>query len=112
MTQGDIVLVIMPQKDGRKKKRPALVLKKTEPFQDCLVCGISSKLQHEIEGFDVVIRKGEEGFSKTGLKCSSVIRLGFITTIAASRIPGVIGRIRPDQYDLIMDRLVNFLRPG
>lgn len=109
MTQGDIILIEMPQRDGRKKRRPALVLKVLPPFDDCLICGISTQLHQEVEDFDYILEKGSAGFEETGLKSDSLIRLGFITTISKSRIPGVIGHLPTGVHDILIGRLRRFL---
>ena len=109
MIPGDIVLVAMPTRKGKGKKRPALVLQKMQPFEDVLVCGISSQLQYEVKGFDLIIRAGDQNFDQTGLKKDSLIRLGYITTIAKNRIPGKIGKLPTDQFELLIDRLTAFL---
>lgn len=52
MKEGDVVLVPLPQADGRIKSRPAIVLRTMPPFADLLVCGISTQLHQEVAGFD------------------------------------------------------------
>ena len=42
MKDGDVVIVSLPQQDGSVKPRPALCLRRIPPFQDLLVCGIST----------------------------------------------------------------------
>jgi len=44
MKQGDVILTSMPQADGQVKNRPALFLRILPPFDDALVCGISTQL--------------------------------------------------------------------
>ncbi len=109
MTPGDIILVAMPTRKGKGKKRPALVLQKMLPFEDLLVCGISSQLHYEVKGFDLIIREEDQNFRQTGLKRDSLIRLGYITTIAKNRIPGKIGRLPAEHFETLITRLTNFL---
>ena len=40
MTDGDVVLVPLPQADGQVKNRPAIVLRAMPPHGDLLVCGV------------------------------------------------------------------------
>src|SRR6266581_2622566 len=55
MKAGDIVLARIPQADNQFKLRPALVLCLLPPFADFLVCGVSTQLRHEVEGFDEMV---------------------------------------------------------
>ena len=43
MKEGDVVLTPVPQADGQIKNRPALFLRTMPPFNDALVCGISTQ---------------------------------------------------------------------
>jgi len=52
VNEGDVVLTVLPQADGRLKNRPAAVLRRMPPFDDWLVCGITTQQQHGAEGFD------------------------------------------------------------
>ena len=88
-----MALLNMLQPDGSKKSRPILLLKQVRPFNDWIVCAISSQLQQEVKGFDYVILDTSSEYTATGLKQSSVIRLGMISTVSKSAIPGIIGNI-------------------
>jgi len=55
MKEGDVIVVPMPQADGRIKNRLAIVLREMPPFQDPLVCGVSTQLRQAAKGFDDVI---------------------------------------------------------
>ena len=110
MIPGDIVLIEMPQRDGRKKRRPALVLTLVPPFDDCLVCGISSQIHQEVVGFDYVLRQSDRGFAATGLKSYSLIRLGFVTTVSKNKIPGIIGHISVAVHQELLERFTFFLK--
>ncbi|MBE2202264.1 MAG: type II toxin-antitoxin system PemK/MazF family toxin [Anaerolinea sp.] len=52
MKQGDIVLTPLPQANGQVKNRPALFLRVMPPFNDALVCGISTQLRQQLPNFD------------------------------------------------------------
>ncbi len=43
--EGSICLISIPQADGKQKIRPVLLLKQFPPFNDYLVCGISTQIQ-------------------------------------------------------------------
>lgn len=52
MKQGDIVLTPLPQANGQVKNRPALFLRVMPPFNDALVCGISTQLRQQLPNFE------------------------------------------------------------
>lgn len=54
MREGDIVLASLQQADWQRKQRPVLLLKQMPPFQDWLVCNISSQLRQAVPDFDTV----------------------------------------------------------
>ena len=68
MNEGDVVLTVLPQVDGRLKNRPAAALRKMPPFDDWLVCGITTQQHHQAEGFDDPIRPGHDDYAPSGLK--------------------------------------------
>lgn len=93
MQEGDIALLNMMQPDGSVKHRPVLLLKKVPPFQDWIVCAVSSQLHQEVKGFDHPILQKDPDFPTTGLRQSSLVRLGMLSTVAKSALPGSIGRL-------------------
>lgn len=108
---GDIVLVAMLQADGIRKKRPALLLKQMPPFNDWLLCGISTQLRQEVEGFDELLEASAPYFPSTGLKATSLIRLGYISTLPSKMIVGSIGELPSSLYVDLLIRLRDHLRP-
>ena len=66
MTEGDISLTVLPQADGQRKSRPVVALRKMPPFDDWLVCGISTQLHHAVEGFDEVVHTGHDDYVASG----------------------------------------------
>src|SRR5438128_5477196 len=111
MKEGGVVLTPLPQADGQVKNRPAILLREMRPFGDFLVCGVSTKLQHEIPGFDEPIRPGDTDFTTSGLKAPSLIRLGFLAVLPASNFLGTIGSIDQARHDRLLERLCAYLRP-
>lgn len=109
MKAGDIALFSIQQADGRPKSRPVLLLKEMPPYNDWLVCGISSQLHQESKGFDYVILDNSPNYNKTGLKSSSVIRLGFLDVIPKNSVPGSIGNIDPTTLKMLLERLAKHL---
>lgn len=67
MTEGDVVLSPVPQADGTVKNRPAIFLRAMPPFNDLLICGVSTQLRHEVSGFDDLIRPNSDDFEQSGL---------------------------------------------
>lgn len=109
MKEGDIVIVAMPQADGATKNRPVVFLRELPPFGDVLVCGVSSQLRHEVKGFDEIITANDPDFGTSGLIDSSLIRLGFLTTVAQTRIAGSIGSISADRHSRLLSKLGEYL---
>jgi mRNA interferase MazF len=109
MKQGDIILTPIPQADGQVKNRPALFLREMPPFNDALVCGISTQLQHLVEGFDETIKQQDSDFASSGLVADSLIRLGFLALIPRSKIIGSIGSVDPLRHKRLLKNLSDYL---
>jgi mRNA interferase MazF len=109
MKAGEIALAQLQQADGRPKTRPVLVFTRMPPFSDHLVCALSSKLQHECIGFDEVIASGDDDFPDSGLKVSSLIRLGMVATIPSSAMLGILGRISEERLNRLRSRLARHI---
>jgi mRNA interferase MazF len=112
MKEGDVVLVPLPQEDGQRKPRPAIVLRTLPPFGDFLVCGVSSQLRQEAKGFDELITHTDLDFSQSGLRADSLIRLGFLAVYARSQLLGSIGEISTERHRRLVRRLADFLVAG
>ena len=83
MNQGDVILTPVPQADGVVKNRPAIFLREMPPYRDLLVCGVSTQLHREVKGFDEVVQLSDSDFAGSGLRTASLIRLGFLASIAS-----------------------------
>jgi mRNA interferase MazF len=101
----------LPQRDGTLKDRPALFLKKMPPFQDFLVCGISTQLHQAMPDFDEIIVSVDADFRTSGLKAASLIRLGYLAVLPRSELKGRIGSVSAARYKRLLTRLSDFLRP-
>jgi mRNA interferase MazF len=112
MSEGDVVLTPLPQADGQIKNRPALVLRVMPPHGDLLVCGVSTQLYHETQGFDEVIRPGDPDFAASGLKAASLIRLGFLVVLPAGSFLGAIGSVSLERHRRLVQRLSDYLVRG
>jgi mRNA interferase MazF len=85
MTEGDVVLTPLPQADGCTKPRPAILLRQVPPFGDWLVYGVSTQWRQEVAGFDEIIDLSHSDFRSSGLKATSLIRLGYLVVLPADR---------------------------
>lgn len=106
---GKICLAELPQVDGRKKKRPILILSKLPNRDHWFVCGISGKSYDMVNGFDETIPSEVGYFKQTGLKTSSTIKLGFVSYLDEARIEGIMGELPGEVYDLLMKRFLDHL---
>jgi mRNA interferase MazF len=109
MKAGDIALAQLQQADGRMKPRPVLVLHQMPPFADYLVCALSSKLHHECAGFDEIISSADGDFESSGLKVSSLIRLGMLATIPSPAVLGQLGTISKERLIRLRNRLARHI---
>ncbi len=109
MIEGEIILAQLPQADGGTKLRPVLLLKELPGYKDFLVCGISTQLRQLIAGFDELIDQTTSNFSQTGLRQTSIIRLGFLAVIPNQKIAGSIGKIEAVLHRTLVQRLATYL---
>ncbi|MGB3586619.1 MAG: type II toxin-antitoxin system PemK/MazF family toxin [Tunicatimonas sp.] len=109
MKEGDIALASLQQADGQRKLRPVLLFKQMPPYQDWLVCGISSQLRQAVANFDEVVQENDDDFLQSGLTVSSVIRLGFLATLPSRDLAGVIGQISQSRYQQLIENLIDKL---
>ena len=109
---GRVVLLRIPQTDQAPGKlRPALVIRKLPgPYDDWLICMISSQLLQHIPGFDEIIKKEDADFGQSGLKTSSVIRISRLAVVEKSTLLGSIGSISDERLNIIKNRLSNWIK--
>lgn len=93
--ESQIVLFRFPQTDQQYGKlRPALVVRKLPGrYEDWLISMISTQLSQEIPGFDEVVSPEDSDFNESGLKLTSLIRIGRLAVVNADILVGNIGRI-------------------
>ena len=108
---GQVVLFSFPQTDQTAGRlRPALVLGRLPgPYDDWLVCMISSQLRHEVSGVDEVIREADSDYAGTGLKTTSVIRVTRIAVVSGDILHGTIGTINQERLARIRTRIANWI---
>jgi len=111
MKEGDVLLASLAQGDGTFKDRPALFLKRMPPFQDFLVCGISSQIQQAVPELDETIMPTDVDFRTSGLKAASLIRLGYLAVLPRSAVKGRIGSVSGARRNRLLTRLSEFLLP-
>ena len=105
MKEADVVLTPIPQADGVIKNRPAIILRES----DFLVCGVSTQLDKEVKGFDEVISDTDEDFKSSGLRTSSLVRLGFLAVLPSRQIIGAIGSISSTRHGKLLKTLSDYL---
>jgi len=111
MKEGDVLLTPLPQADGRVKNRPAIFLREMPPFQDVLICGVSTQLHQMAPDFDEVITRRDSDFATSGLIAESLVRLGFLAVLPRRNIVGSIGTIAPERHTRLLRKLSRHLEP-
>ena len=108
---GDISLVRFPRADLKgDKHRPVLLLSKIRgPFDDWLICAITSQLRHEVKGWDEKIERTNNDFQGSGLKVPSLIRIGKLATVEEEVLEGILGKISSERLKKILKRLRDHL---
>jgi len=108
---GQVVLFRFPQTDIEEGKlRPALLLARLPgPYEDWLICMISSQFHQYIPDFDELVQESDADFAESGLKVPSVIRIGRLAVVADEILLGAIGQISMDRLERIKKRLAEWL---
>ncbi|MEK6726523.1 MAG: type II toxin-antitoxin system PemK/MazF family toxin [Deltaproteobacteria bacterium] len=109
--EGQITLFRFPQTNqAAGKLRPALVLRKIPgPYDDWLICMVSSQLSQELPEFDIVLYEKHSDFEQSGLKTSSVIRISRLAVVNKDILLGSIGNISEERLNLIKSRLSKWI---
>lgn len=108
MKAGDITLAKIPQ-DISGKLRPVLLLKQMPKYNDFLVCAITSQLHQYVPDFHLIIDQASTSFKHTGLKSSSVIRLGSLAVLPVANLAGSIGYLETVFYQRLINNLTSYL---
>ena len=112
MSPGDVVLIPLPQLSGPAKLRPALVLTLLPgPYQNVLLCGISTQVHLIQANWDELIQPSDGDFAGSGLHQASAIRLSYLYGADTMEIAGVIGAIESARLDRLRTHLADHLRP-
>lgn len=110
--EGQIILFRFPQADQVSGKlRPALVIRKLPgPYNDWLICMISSQISQLIPEFDEILSEEDTDFEHSGLKESSVIRISRLAVVDRSVLLGAVGEIDTQRLTRIKHRLSNWIK--
>ncbi|MCD6586703.1 MAG: type II toxin-antitoxin system PemK/MazF family toxin [Desulfobacteraceae bacterium] len=109
MKEGDVILAQVPQVNGKLKNRPAIFLREMPPYNDLLVCGVSTQLHQYVMNFDDIISPADENFKLSGLQSKSLIRLGFLAVLPRNSVLGSIGSISSERHKRLLKNLCDYL---
>lgn len=108
---GQIVLFRFPHTDFEEGKlRPALLLARLPgEYDDWLICMVSSQTRHYVAGVDELIQESDGDFATSGLKVTSVIRVGRLAIVSGDILLGAIGEISPERLRRVKETLASWL---
>jgi len=108
---GQVVVFRFPQTNLEEGKlRPALLLGKLPgEYDDWLICMISSQIRQYISGFDEIINDSDKDFGESGLKVTSVIRVGRLAVVSGEILLGAIGQISSERLNRVKNHLSDWL---
>ncbi len=93
------------------KPRPVLLVAPVPgPYEDWLICMISTQLHQALAGFDEVIDQDASDFQSSGLKVASVIRVARLAVVPSRMFIGSIGEISPERLRRIRRARVNWIQ--
>lgn len=93
------------------KPRPVSLLAPVPgPYDDWLVCMLSTQQQQTVVGFDEVIDPDAADFQSSGLKVASVIRLARLAVVPVDLLVGSIGEISPERLQRIQQKLARWIQ--
>ena len=108
---GHVSLVRFPRTNLEEGKcRPVLLLAEMPgPFHDWLVCAITSQIRHAVANWDEEIKETDDDFESSGLKGSSLIRIGKLATVEEGMLEGVLGEIFSKRLAAILLKMTDYL---
>ena len=108
---GQVVAFRFPQTDLEEGKlRPALLLGRLAgEYDDWLICMISSQTRQYIAGFDEIIQEDDVDFGESGLKVTSVIRVGRLAVVSGEILIGALGQVSSERLNRIKNHLADWL---
>jgi len=108
---GQVVVFRFPQTDLEEGKlRPALLLGKLPgEYDDWLICMVSSQTRRHITGFDEIIQENDTDFGESGLKVTSIIRVGRLAVVSGDVLIGAIGQVSSERLNRVKQNLADWL---
>jgi mRNA interferase MazF len=108
---GQVVVFRFPQTDLEEGKlRPALLLGKLPGhYDDWLISMISSQTRQYIDGFDEIVKESDNDFGESGLKVTSVIRVGRLAVVSGEILIGAIGQVSTERLSKVKKHLADWL---
>jgi mRNA interferase MazF len=108
---GQVVVFRFPQTDlAEGKLRPALLLGKLPAeYDDWLICMISSQTHQYVAGFDEILQESDSDFGESGLKVTSVIRVGRLAVVSGEVLIGAIGQVSSERLSRVKKHLADWL---
>jgi hypothetical protein len=70
---------------------------------------ISSQTHHFIEGFDEIVQEKDIDFGESGLKVTSVIRIGRLAVVSGEILLGAIGQVSDERLKRVKRNLSDWL---
>jgi mRNA interferase MazF len=111
MKPGKVALLRFPHANlVTGKLRPVLLIAQVPgPYSDWLVAMVSTNLEQALPKFDEVITRQDYGFAASGLKETSVIRIGRLAVVEAELLLGEIGEISNERLNRIQKHIVDWI---
>jgi mRNA interferase MazF len=108
---GQVVVFRFPQTDlAAGKLRPALLLGKLPgEYDDWLIRMISSQTRRSIPEFDEIVQENDDDFGASGLKMTSVIRVGRLAVVSGELLLGAIGQVSSERLSRVKNHLSEWL---
>ena len=112
ISEGQTVLFKFPQTDQQiGKLRPALVIRRLPtPYNDWLICMVSSQLNQKLPVLDETITPNDSDFLDSGLKLPSVIRICRLAVVNGDILIGKIGQISNKRLLRIKQNLAQWIQ--
>ncbi|MCD6169650.1 MAG: type II toxin-antitoxin system PemK/MazF family toxin [Candidatus Latescibacteria bacterium] len=111
MKPGKLALLRFPYVDlDEGKLRPVLLIARVPgDYPDWLVAMVSSRVEQATPGFDEIIREEDPDFPASGLKGSSVMRIGRLAVAKAELLLGAIGEISDERLNRVCRAICDWM---
>ena len=104
--KGDVVVLPFPFSDlSSSKKRPALVVAPVEPYNDVILCMITSKRNRDVNSIPLT----QADFIAGSLPLESNVRPNRLFTANASTILRTAGELREDKIQEVVDKIIQIV---